>query len=309
MPSGSGTPISGTTESAEISRIGIIIALLERDLLSLRIGFSYLHMKFPPLKHLLHYIPIAIVAFFILLNYADPFIGLWAAIASFWIIVAVLVWLVFALIRSWKIGGVHRNVVFCTFGLEILALVMFFLIRVPAYKCDPDEMVMHYEKNRTGMEELISYIESALNDGQQMCLEFEHGKISMFHTSTMSHWDVDKELKYEIMSELGLDNEEFNSIKSQLSSIHCISVDTHFPAYCDIGYKRVGMGMYSYRLYLNPMSDEEKEEALLDGHYIPYNETTLLMFGGGAAGPDTFSHKVKDDFLRRHPFPSSNTSK
>ena len=57
------------------------------------------------------------------------------------------------------------------------------------------------------------------------------------------------------------------------------------------------------------MSDEEKEEALLDGHYIPYNETTLLMFGGGAAGPDTFSHKVKDDFLRRHPFPSPNTSK
>lgn len=262
-----------------------------------------------PLKHLLHYIPIAIVAFFILVNYLDPFVGLWVTVSLFWIIVPALVWLVFVLIRSWKIGGVHRIVVFCAFGLEILAFVMFFLIRIPAYGCDPDKMVAHYEKNKAGMEELIAFTKSALNDGQQMCLEFEWGKISMFHTSTKSHWDVDKKLKSEIMSELGLDNEEFNSIKSQLNSINCISVRTHFPVYCDIGFKRVGFGMYSFRLYLNPMSDEVKEEALLDGHFIPYNETTLLKYGGGAVGPDTFGRETKEDFLRRHPFPSVTASK
>lgn len=262
-----------------------------------------------PLKHLLHYIPIAIVAFFIMVNYIDPFIGFWITLLSFWIIVPVLVWLVFVLFRSWIIGGIHRIVVFCAFGLEILASVMFFLIRIPAYECDPDKMVAHYEKNKAGMEKLIAFTESALNDGQQMCLEFEYGKISMFHTSTKSHWDVDKKLKSEIMSELGLDNEEFNSIKSQLKSIHCISVDTNFPTYCDIGFKRVGFGMYSYRLYLNPMSDDVKEDALSDGHFIPYNETTLLMYGGGAVGPDSFGREEKEDFLRRHPFHSPTPSK
>lgn len=256
-------------------------------------------MKFPPIKHLLHYIPIIIIAFFILINYADPYIGFWATLVSFWIIVPVLVWLVFALKRSWVIGGIHRTVVFCAFGLEILALVMFFLIRVPAYKCNPDKMAAHYEKYRTDMEDLILNTESALNDGQQMRLEFEHGKVSMFHTSTEAHWDVDEELMSKIMSEVGLDNEEFNSIKGQLNSIHCISIDTHFPDYCDIGFKRVGMGMYSYRLYLNPMSDKVKNDALSDGHFIPYNETTLLMFGGGAVGPDTFGSE-KEDLLHRH---------
>lgn len=256
-----------------------------------------------PLKQLLHYIPIVIVALFLLVNYVDPFIGSLVTLLLFWIIVAVLVWLVFVLFQSWKIGGVHRKVIFCAFGLEILAFVMFILIRIPAYECDPDKMLAHYEKNKAGMEELIAFTKSALNDGQQMRLEFEYGKISMFHTSTKSHWEVDKKLKYEIMSELGLDNEEFNSIKRQLKSIHCISVDTNFPAYCDIGFKRVGFGMYSYRLYLNPMGDEVIKDALSDGHFIPYNETTLLMYGGGAVGPDTFGRETKEDFLRRHPFP------
>lgn len=262
-------------------------------------------MKLPPLKHFLHYIPLVIAAFFILVNYVDPYVGLWMTLSTFWLLITILVWLAFVLFRSWRIGGVHRIVIYCTFGIEFLALLLFFLIRIPAYQCDPDEMVTHYEKNRTGMEALIAYTQSAMDDGQKMYLEFEHGRVSMFHTSNMSHWDDAEELKSEIMSEVGLNEEEFKSIKKQLKSIHCISIDTHFPDYCDIGFKRVGMGLYSYRLFLSPISDEMKQDALSDGHFIPYNETTLLMFGGGAAGPDTFGREIKEDFLRRHPYGAS----
>lgn len=263
-------------------------------------------MKILTLRRISHYIPIALFALFIVFNYADPNTGLMTMILWIQIIPAVLIWLVFALVQSWKIGGVHRKVIFCAFGFEILAIIMYFLIIVPAFTCDPDKMVKHYEKNKVGMEDLITYTASALNDGQQMYLEFEHGKVSIFNTSTLRHWNVDDIQKSEIMNELGLNDEEFYSIKNQLNSIHCISIDTHFPNYCDIGYKRVAMGLFSYRLYLSPMSDKEKTRVLSDWHFIPYNDTTLFMFEGGAVGPDTFNQEKRDDFLRRHPFPTSN---
>ena len=63
------------------------------------------------------------------------------------------------------------------------------------------------------------------------------------------------------------------------------------------------MGQYSFRLYPNQMNEEQKQKALSDGHFIPYDDTLLLMFGGGAFGPDEFSPEVKKDYLEKHPFP------
>lgn len=261
------------------------------------------------LKYWWHSIPFVILAFYLLACFNDPWLGSIFVSMTWWLILLLIAWAIIVLYKSWKIGGGHKYLITSLSAIDIIALVLLLLVRIPAYKCNPDEMVEHYDKHKAEMEALVSFTESALDEGQQMYLEFEHGKVSMFHTSTVAHWDDAERLKSEIMSEVGLDEEEFKSIKKQLESIKCISIDTHFPDYCDIGYKRVAMGLYSYRLYLNPMSDDVKRDALSDGHFIPYNETTLLMFGGGAAGPDTFGHEVKDDFLRRHPFPFPTISK
>ena len=103
------------------------------------------------------------------------------------------------------------------------------------------------------------------------------------------------------MSKVGLDDNEFNSIKNQLKTINCISIDTHFPEYCEIGYKRVGLNGYYYRFYLIPMREEQIQSALSDPHLIPYNDRVLFVYLGGALdGPDTFSPKVKKRFLKHH---------
>lgn len=265
-------------------------------------------MKHFTLKYWWHYIPFIALAFVLSANFRDPWLGSILVMMMWWLILLLIIWAIIAFGKSWEIGGAHKYLITSLSAIEITALVLLFLVRIPAYKCNPDEMVGHYDKKKAEMEALVSFTESALDDGQGMYLEFEHGKVSIFHTSSAAHWEDADSLKSEIMGELGLDEEEFRSIKKKLKSIKCISIHTHFPDYCDIGYKRVAMGLYSYRLYLNPMSEEVRQNALKDGHFIPYNETTLLMFGGGAAGPDTFSHEVKEDFLRRHPFPSPVSS-
>ena len=104
----------------------------------------------------------------------------------------------------------------------------------------------------------------------------------------------------EKMKAVGLDEEELKSIKRQLKSLRCISVDTHFPDYCDVGYKRVGFGQYSFRVYLNRMTEDQLHSALSDGQFIPYDDTMVLMYGGGAVGPQSFSQQEKLDFLKKH---------
>lgn len=156
-------------------------------------------------------------------------------------------------------------------------------------------MASHYDKNKVKMEELISFTQSALDEGRDMYLEFEHGKVSLLYASVYGPGNDTEKMKA-----VGLDEEELKSIKRQLKSLRCISVDTHFPDYCDVGYKRVGFGQYSFRVYLNRMTEDQLHSVLSDGQFIPYDDTMVLMYGGGAVGPQSFSQQEKLDFLKKH---------
>ena len=247
-----------------------------------------------------HYIPLSVLAIFLLLLYLQPYVGMWLLLLLRWFVVAMVIWAIVAIVRSLAvIGGPHKTAISIYTGVIVIAILGFLLLVVPVNKCDPDKMARHYEKQGMGIEELVTFTQVALDEGQTMLLEFEHGKVASFHTSKNGGWNVSDSLKTVLMSEVGLDKEEFQSIKKRLKDIGCIRIETHFPEYCNIGYKRVGMGMYLYRVYLSPMNDEQRQEALSDYHLIPYNDHVAFMFGGGAAGPDTFSKEVKDKFLKK----------
>ena len=48
------------------------------------------------------------------------------------------------------------------------------------------------------------------------------------------------------------------------------------------------------------MNEEQRQNALTDGQLIPYNDTMVLMYGGGAVGPQSFSQQEKEDFLKKY---------
>ena len=247
-----------------------------------------------------HYIPLSVLAIFLLILYLEPYGGIWLLMSMRWLVVAMVIWSIVAILRSLVvIGGSHKTAISIYTGVIVVAILGFLLLTVPAKKCNPDKMARHYEKQGAGIEELVAFTQAALNEGQTMLLEFEHGKVTSFHTAKNGGWNVSDSLKTVLMSEVGLDEEELQSIKKKLKDIGCIRIETHFPEYCNIGYKRVGMGMYLYRVYLSPMNDEQRQEALSDYHLIPYNDHVAFMFRGGAAGPDTFSKDVKEEFLKK----------
>lgn len=94
----------------------------------------------------------------------------------------------------------------------------------------------------------------------------------------------------------GLNELEFKYIKNALKSCHCIGIETCLPDYCEIWCTRVGMGMYSYRIYLRPLDEEEQTYYLNDCHCIPYNDHVLFMFDS-SIGTDTFTKEQREHYL------------
>lgn len=250
-------------------------------------------------QYLWHFIPLVIIAIALLILYVEPWMGLWLLFMVWWLLLPMPIIAIIALIHSFKIGGTHKKAVVVFSGIIVLAFILFFVVRIPMYRCSPDSMADHYNKKGPEIEELVTFAQSALDEGQTMCLVFERGKVSMFHTTSKYHWRDADSLR-SLMAEVGLDEDEFQFIKKELKRVQCISIDTRSPDYCDVGYKRVAMGMFSYRIFYLPMNDEQREMALSNLHFIPYNERVVLMFGGGAVGPQVFPEEVKEAFMKEH---------
>ena len=182
------------------------------------------------IQYLWHYIPLIVIAIALLILYVDPWLGIWRLFMVWWLLLPMPIIAIIALIHSFKIGGTHKKAVVVFSGTIVLAFVMFFVVRIPMYRCSPDSMADHYNKKGSKIEELVTFAQSALDDGQTMRLEFEHGKVSMFHTTSKCHWGDADSLRTSLMAEVGLDEDEFQFIKKESgSAFHLAEPDSFVP--------------------------------------------------------------------------------
>lgn len=201
-----------------------------------------------------------------------------------WLLLALAVVAVIAILRSWKAGGTHKWVVTGLYASVVVAAVVAALVVIPAdRKCSPDEMADHYEKNKASLEELVSLARTSLDEGQSLHLEIDHGPRELRETG-------------------GLDQKTLDAVFNLLKRAGCLGIWTAFPDYCEVGYRYVGLGRYSYRFYLKPLDEAQWQAALSDPTLIPYNDTVVFEYGGGVFGPQVFPEEEKAEFLQRMNF-------
>ena len=171
-------------------------------------------------------------------------------------------------------------------------------------------MAEHYEKNKKEMEELVEYADRALDDSAYVDLEFEDGEAAIFHISSKgnsniaSYWNDEAEQKKDsLMSVVGLTPEEYEDICQRLDRIGCIGIEkytSHPNGKTTLYFCRVGMGRYSFILFDNPISQEEKDEFMKSYEYIPYSDRVIFQYGGGAFGKQYFTKEEREEFLSGH---------
>ena len=212
-----------------------------------------------------------------------------------------------AFIKSCRFKTVWHKVMFVCGIATFLLFIACSLIPNPKTSCNPDIMAKHYEEHKAEMREFCDYMQSVLDDNTAIQLEFEGNKQGIFRVKSADSdsfsWEVDSDSKRDsLMQVVGLTEEEYVNIRKKLKNMGCIGVEAsrNYPESMEIWFRLIGMGMYSFVLYKRPMTKEEKENALNDDTLIPYNDSTLFQYGGGAIGLQVFPTGNKEAFLKKH---------
>jgi hypothetical protein len=89
-----------------------------------------------------------------------------------------------------------------------------------------------------------------------------------------------------IIQSMGWTRETFRALKEKLDNADCIQIESGEPA--KIGFKRSGMGMYSFNIFDKPIPDSLKAHYNDSCTYILVNDRLVLEYGGGAFGGQCF---------------------
>lgn len=262
------------------------------------------------MKTLFKLIPSLLITILIAIFWINDFMGFLIVVMFFWIVIPVFILALYFIIKALPLSNTSQKIIVGWGIFNLLFFISFFIYNAIVQSCSVDTMAKHYEKNGKEMDELVQYVDKALDDSATIVLEFEHGKASIFHVATKSetklsqHWNKKAESKKDsLMNVVGLTHSEFEHIRAGLKKIGCIgiSMSASQPEICvDLFFRRVGMGMYSYKLHYMPLTQDEKDLYMEEVEYIPYSEKVIFQYGGGAFGSQSFPNVEKEAFLSKH---------
>lgn len=258
---------------------------------------------------ILKLLPFPIGTAYIIISWVDEFMSFFLLLFFWWLIIPAVILSVVFFIMGLRWRNIWQRIAVVWGGANLLLLVLYLTLQQPNQQCNPDIMARHYEKHHTEMEELHSYVRSAIADSCAILLEFDGKKLVKIRVkgkndSEFSDLWGEESIRHKdsLMTVAGLSQEEYDGIRNRLKELGCLGIEYSqtYPEQLTIWFRRVYMGLYSYNIYSRPMTDKEKADAMEQWEYIPYNDHCTFEYGGGAIGPQTFDDKEREDFLQRH---------
>jgi hypothetical protein len=193
---------------------------------------------------------------------------------------------------KWILGIIGGGI-----ALYLTYLIVSFVVILIAFgmfdSSSYEELVENYQSKEREIVAIKQYVQSITPPGKSVHIEFESDdKLGIFHVVDQgnynSNWDVDTDSfrADSLLRQLGWNRETVSTLKAKLDKANCISVQSGEP--CTIGYQRSGLGMYSYNLFDNPLTDSLKTQYNDSCRYVVFAPKLVLEYGGGAIGPQCF---------------------
>lgn len=197
------------------------------------------------------------------------------------IVIAILGSWIYSFILSIKGKSKTDRMFLCVHIADIILVIgIFVMLNRPALKCNADIMAQHYDIYNASMLELIDDIRTIVPDSAHMV--FEIGD------------DYYGETPY-------LNQSQTKELQKRLEDLGCIGIEIgnsyKGKEWHTILFRRVKMGMYSFRFYSTPLTKQEIDSINRDGTLIVYNDSTVFQYGGGVFGQQYFLDK--DEFMTK----------
>lgn len=195
--------------------------------------------------------------------------------------------------RAFKGISIFLGIILFLFGGIYLFIHFSFdgIFTGPSY--NKKDLIENYEARTNEILDVTNYYKSILPDGASMEIEFENdNKLRIFHVKSESNYQRNWHLKVKtpkvdsLLTKLNWTTNELEILKEKLDKANCISIAGNDPVV--IGWKRSGMGMFSYYIFDNNL-EKDKIEDYNDGcHYSFYKNNIFLKYDVGAIGPECF---------------------
>ena len=189
-----------------------------------------------------------------------------------------------------------------TSGVVIAALAGFYIIMMVALASafgafEPTytqaNLIENYEARATQIQALSTYINAITPADKLVNIEFDGRRtISIFHVKANGHYNSNWNVEWNspktdtLLQQLGWTRQTLMTLYDKLDEADCISIANGEPS--NIGYKRSGMGKFSYNIFSHPISDSLSKQYNRSCTYILYKPGVVLEYGGGAVGPQCF---------------------
>lgn len=183
--------------------------------------------------------------------------------------------------------------------------LIWFLYMCGAFQKDytPKELVENFNKKQFEIYDLKKYYNAITPLNKFVEIEFENDKeLTRFGITSLDPSDrkygtsfLEWNLKVNtprmdsILSNIGWSRTTLKTLKVKLDNANCIQIESGEPT--KIGFKRSGMGMYSFNVFDKPITDSVRNLYKDSCTYIISNDKLILEYGGGAVGPQCFYNK------------------
>lgn len=237
-----------------------------------------------PFLRFLRYTAVAVVSMslLVLLIYATTtndddwfFFFIFIASAAFYITIPIIGLWIYSFAKA-VVQHTKTDKILLRFHVADLLLlgIIVYTFNLPSRKCDAFIMAEYYKgENGYWMRNIADRYRHMLPDSSRIVVEF--GDDSVSQSDVLSEQDMKK-------------------LKSELEDCGCIGIDINnysSPNYSVLRFRRIGMGIYSFRLYDHPLTREQQDSLNANECLIVYNDSTVFEFGGGVFGVQYFVGK------------------
>ena len=177
-------------------------------------------------------------------------------------------------------------------GIGIVAYIGWWIIILSAFgefdkRYSVTELKENFEKNKHEIYELKRYFNEIVPNDKFVEIEFKNNNIiSRFgiiaidstkinnYGSVFLEWDlkINTSRMDSVIQPIGWTRETLKTLKRKLDDANCIKIESGEPAI--VGFKRSGMGMYSFIVFDKPISDSLKIH--YEDKYILASDSLLL---------------------------------
>ena len=200
-----------------------------------------------------------------------------AAYTFFYITIPIIAFWLYSFVKAVSRRTKTDKVLIWFHIADLLILgISIYIANLPPQKCDAFIMAQYFKgENGFWMRNIAKRYRNMLPYNTRLCVEFDYDGIP----------------DSEILSE-----KEMKTLKDELTDFcgGCIGIDINkYPNsdYSTLRFRRINIGMYSYRLYDHPLSHEKQDSINADPCLIVYDDSTVFEFSAGVLGAQTFPGK------------------